>query len=106
MKINILGTEYDFVATTDTKDEKLCRCDGYCDGYEKHIAIETAHNQNDPYSTKNLDALVKRVKRHEIVHAFLFESGLMEYAENETIVDWIAWQFPKLLESFKETEAI
>lgn len=41
--------------------------------------------------------------RHEIVHAYLFESGLTEcsgavnsWAINEEMVDWIASQFPKM----------
>lgn len=46
--------------------------------------------------------------RHEIIHAFLFESGLSEnfthpeYGHDETYVDWIASQFPKMCEVFKE----
>lgn len=41
-------------------------------------------------------------------HAFLFESGLSEnfthpeYGHDETYVDWIASQFPKMCEVFKE----
>lgn len=41
--------------------------------------------------------------RHEIVHAYLYESGLAEnslsvanWATNEEMVDWIARQFPKI----------
>ena len=41
--------------------------------------------------------------RHEIVHAYLFESGLAEcssnitsLAQNEEMVDWIARQIPKM----------
>ncbi|MFD1464645.1 hypothetical protein ACFQ4L_00875 [Lapidilactobacillus mulanensis] len=42
--------------------------------------------------------------RHELIHAFLCESGLAEnsdWAQNEEVVDWIARQFPKLFETFK-----
>ena len=51
--------------------------------------------------------LQKRTIRHEIVHAILFESGLdhnTEWARNEEVVDWIAIQFPKLLDIFKDIE--
>ena len=37
---------------------------------------------------------------HEIVHAFLHESGLSsnsEWAMNEEIADWIALQLPKII---------
>lgn len=52
--------------------------------------------------------------RHEITHAFFFESGLQEsslqycngWAENEEMVDWVAVQFPKMLQVFKEAECI
>jgi hypothetical protein len=47
--------------------------------------------------------------RHEILHAFLYESGLREnsnkvyaWAENEEMVDWIAIQFPKIEKIYKE----
>ena len=53
------------------------------------------------------------VIRHEIIHAFLFESGLAQntndvesWAMNEEMVDWLAIQFPKLLKAFKEAECI
>ena len=52
--------------------------------------------------------------RHEVVHAFLEESGLsdcslrpeMAWARNEEMVDWIAIQFPKMLEAFKWLEVL
>ena len=54
----------------------------------------------------------KKVLRHEIIHAFLYESGLHEnwthpqYGHDETYVDWIALQFDKLLKAFKEAGTI
>ena len=47
--------------------------------------------------------------RHEIVHAFLFESGLAEnseWAQNEEMVDWIAKQGPKLIKAWQEAGAL
>ena len=49
------------------------------------------------------------ILRHEIVHAFFNESGLMDsslqysggWAKNEEMVDWIASQFNKIMECFK-----
>ena len=50
----------------------------------------------------------KQVIRHELIHAFLCESGLHENCEwhNEEMVDWLAMQAPKLQKIFKETEYI
>ena len=50
----------------------------------------------------------KKVLCHELVHAFLFESGLggESWANNEELVDWIAFQFPKMLEAMKNANAL
>lgn len=106
MKLNILGTEYDYEETSDKRDARLCDFDGYCDGYEKRIAIEIEYNENLPGATKDLISLGKKAKRHETIHAYLFESGLKEYSENELLVDWIAWQFPKMIETFNKIGAL
>lgn len=101
MKINILGTEYSYCETTDKEDNGLIGNDGYCDGYAKIISIETGHNWNEPNSIQDREAMYKKIKRHEIVHAFFNESGLMEMSQNELLVDWIAAQFPKMYEAFE-----
>lgn len=106
MKLNILGTDYEYELTSDTKDASLCGCDGYCDAYSKRIAIEVDHNRIDPMQTKNIDDLVKKVIRHEITHGFIFESGMCELAENELVVDWFAWMAPKLFKTFQEMDAL
>lgn len=59
---------------------------------------------SDPNSWKKLDIYKKRNYSLRNVHAILFESGLdhnTEWARNEEVVDWIAIQFPKLLDIFK-----
>jgi hypothetical protein len=55
---------------------------------------------------------MRRVVRHEIVHAFLMESGLDEssnpadaWATNEEMVDWFARQGPKIYKAWKEADA-
>lgn len=61
-------------------------------------------NDDNPMNMGNMDIYEKRTIRHEIVHAILFESGLdhnADWPRNEEIIDWIAIQFPKLLEIFK-----
>ena len=60
-------------------------------------------------SAKNVDEFRKKVLRHEIIHAFMHESGLGEnstYARDEELVDWIAFQFSKMLKAFEETNCI
>jgi predicted SprT family Zn-dependent metalloprotease len=66
-------------------------------------------DKNDTMALQDMDTFIKKVIRHEIIHAFLIESGLnnnsmkVEYwAQNEEMVDWIAYQFPKISMVFKE----
>lgn len=106
MNINILGTNYDFRETTEKDDPRLCGNSGYCDAYAKVIAVETDFNESAPHSIKDFGALKKKVRRHEIIHAFFFESGLYEFGENEQLVDWIAWHIPKMLEIFGQVQAL
>ena len=109
MKINILGTEYDFAETTAEEDNRLYSNDGYLDGYydiwEKTIRV-VSDIENHPNNSGNLDEYKAKVKRHEIVHAFLGESCLKDYNDDEVIVDWIAFQFPKMLKAFQEVGCI
>lgn len=106
IKLNILGTEYDYEITSDKKDTRLCDNNGYCDPYEKKIAIADDYNENAPDSIKNIESFKNKIKRHEIIHSYFAESGLVEYSENEQLVDWIAWHFPKLLATFNEIDAL
>ena len=57
----------------------------------------------------DLVAYQRKVIRHEIVHAFLYESGLWQnsygskcWAQNEEMVDWFAIQEPKIHSAYIE----
>ena len=106
MKLNILGTEYDFSEATVKEDVSLHDNNGYCDSYKKQMAVKREYVENVPDCVKDMNNFKRITKRHEIIHAFLFESGMREWAEDEELVDWIALQFPKMLETFKQIEAI
>ncbi len=106
MKVQVLGTDYTIHVTDKLKDSNLEKMDGYCDHSVKKIVIDTFQQTQD--ALEDLEAYKKQVIRHEIVHAFLFESGLTQesWAGNEEIVDWIAYQFPKLCKAFKKAGAL
>ena len=96
-KINILGTEYT-IEPRNLKDENY---DGFTDNTD---------NQNE---VGDFDFLQKKQLRHEIIHAFLSESGLQcnwqhmeQFGHDETTVDWFAIQSPKIFEVFKELDLI
>lgn len=104
-KINVLGTEYILEESNQLVDCYLEGRDGYCDTSIKKCVVDEMIPTGEPGEKKNLQVYKKAVTRHEIIHAFLFESGLencSEWARNEEMVDWIATQFPKMLKAFKE----
>ena len=106
MQVNVLGTKYTIKESNELKDFNLRDGDGYCDSSTKTIVI--AAFQDEPGSLGDLNGYKKQVIRHELIHAFLFESGLdgCSWAKNEEIVDWIACQFPKLTKAFEIAECI
>ena len=106
MKVDILGTQYEVKQANKTNDVNLETCDGYCDTTTKEIIIGTFTPCTG--SLKDLGEYEKKLTRHEIVHAFLYESGLAHnsWASNEEIVDWVAIQFNKLVKAFEETECL
>ena len=102
-KVNILGTEYSIKRQNEKETSKLEYADGFCEFYSKEIVIDDF--EPTPKTVANPNLYKKKVLRHEIVHAFLYESGLdvsSEWARNEEIVDWIALQCPKLQKAFEE----
>lgn len=105
----ILGEEYKI--NTDVliyDDEYLHEVNGYCDSSIKEIVV-ARFNTDTTGSLKNMKSYENKVVRHEIIHAFLSESGLSEnseWATNEEMVDFFAKQFPKMLKVFKDLEII
>lgn len=109
--VNILGTPYK-ILIIEEEDYKYDReADGWCDPSVKEILI--FNYKQSAESVRDLVDYQRKVLRHEIIHAFLYESGLWQnsygskcWAKNEEMVDWIAIQEPKLHEAFKEAGAI
>lgn len=107
MKIDILGIEYTLIETTESTDTALIGKDGYCDTSAKMCVVDEMNNLSQD-AKKNLPEYKKSVKRHELIHAFLYESGLdvCSWGNNEEMVDWLAIQFPKMLKAFKVADAL
>lgn len=103
-QVNVLGTTYTVKNDSEVNDPKLKECDGYCDDTMKLCVV--ADFVPDTMSKGNLKEYQKKVTRHEIIHAFLFESGMAEMSADESFVDWIAYQFPKLHQAFQEANAL
>ena len=108
----ILGEYWGLYIGDDKEFPQLKNCDGYTDKTARCIVVI---EKPEECSLKYFERYQRKVIRHEIIHAFLFESGLhspahYEAAENEEhpemMVDWVAVQFPKLLKVFKDAGAL
>ena len=107
-KVNVLGTEYTIIESSVDKDAKLDNQDGYCDTSIK-VCVVDGMKTTDNQAKANLPEYKKSVIRHELIHAFLYESGLdgsAYWAVSEEMIDWLAIQFPKLLQAFKDADCV
>lgn len=118
MKVDILGTPYEITVKKYDDDEAFERrsIDGYCDSYIKKIVVcdMTTYKGWEHESKETCEAAQKQTLRHEIVHAFLNESGLADnagvydnpWAKNEEMVDWISIQGVKIFKAWVEADAL
>lgn len=105
-KICILGTQYSVITGVSfQKDSELKGRFGYCSFVERKIVIgDLATCDTWKNESENIRKMQERLTlRHEIIHAFLNESGLNSsanevdcWARNEEMIDWIAIQYPKI----------
>ena len=105
--VTILGVKYKILIIGEDDYRYSREADGWCDPTAKEILL-----YNYPQSTesvKDLIAYQRKVLRHEIIHAFLYESGLWHnsvgcksWANNEEMVDWLAIQEHKIRKAFIE----
>lgn len=114
MKIDILGTEYRIEIHKVSEDSYMEKkgLAGYCEEENKLIVV--ADMSEEKYfvgmDEKAQEIYRKKTLRHEIIHAFLNESGLSDssnrfdgaWAKNEEMVDWLAIQAPKIFSTFKK----
>lgn len=103
MKVNVLSTVYriKYVPSLDGRG-------GETDFYTKEIRISEQEDIPAEYKTDNLKEMQRHVLRHELIHAFLFESGMDQnsaaheaWAVNEEMIDWMAIQMPKIMAAYE-----
>ena len=105
--VSILGTQYKILIIPEGDYRYKRDADGWCDSSSKELLLFNFKQDLD--SKRDLAEYQKQVLRHQIIHAFLFESGLNinsgrsnSWATNDEMVDWMAIQEPKLHSSSKE----
>lgn len=113
-KIDVLGQEYTISIVSESEDPKLKVNNGYCDCSTHEIVIcDSEDLTGDVNAVKDMTVFIKQVMRHEIIHAFLCESGLQAcshntdcWAYNEEMIDWFAIQSSKIIKAFKDAKCI
>ena len=107
-RVNVLGTEYEiYLNVPEDVDATLKVCQGYCDKTTKRVCVGKL---GEECNLGNPTEYVKYVIRHELIHAFLFESGIggdtvwdIDGEEHpEHMVEWIGMQFPKIMKAYQE----
>lgn len=103
MEISVLGVRYDLKECSKSDPDFPENCDGYTDTSIKKCFVEEM-KEHELGMKKDLNYHKKKVKRHELIHSFLYESGLDICCDwvCEEMVDWLAIQFPKLQKAFEE----
>lgn len=105
----ILGTPYTVNICSPDEEKLLQSCDGFCDKTSHKICVTTKAEECD---LDNFDAYQRKVIRHEVLHAFLFESGMdcninrygtgVVSSHDEQMIDWFAAQYPKIRRVYEE----
>ena len=110
-RVNVLGSSYVIHYRKECEDVRLKGLDGYIDYTAHEIVIRRQERGED--SCKDPAVVERDTLRHELIHAFLHESGLNSsslgveaWASNEEMVDWLALQMPKIVEVMEEAGAL
>lgn len=117
-KISVLGTVYTISKVKDGEDAYITENNlgGYCDSIQ-HVIVLLDYNTLKSWDSETdlkKRTVEKQNLRHEVIHAFLNESGLKwnslrspgAWAQNEEMVDWFALQFPKICEVFRQLDCM
>ena len=111
--VDILGSKWTIKYVDD--DPEFEQANGYTNDAAREIVIENVKTSDDPLSFDMQSQYTnqKRVLRHELIHAYLYESGLGDssnscdaWAVNEEMVDWFARNIPKMIITFKELKCL
>lgn len=104
--VRILGAIWVVRSATETEEPRLEGVNGFTDWTTRTICLE----KNTQGNLGNMETCMNKVIRHEVVHAFMFESGLGDsfehkyFGHEETIVDWIAYHMENIVSVIKDIQ--
>ncbi len=105
---DVLGSKWTLWFEDESSSPRYQKHNGWCDNSTKqcHVCYRTKNEMmpENPYEFYN------SIARHEIIHAFLYESGIVnaaiirtnKWCKDEMMIDWMAAQMPKIYEVFKQ----
>ena len=108
LMVSILGSHWNIIICTEKEDSRLEATNGFVDWTSRKIYAADWEGQDT--SLENPFEFTMKILRHEIIHAFMFESGLgddwqhQSVGHDETTIDWLAIQFPKIEGVINEVE--
>lgn len=97
--VRILGAVWTVRSATETEEPRLEGVNGFTDWTTRTICLE----KNTQGNLGCIKTYMNQVIKHEVIHAFMFESGLgdsfehKDYGQEETIVDWFAFQMGNIM---------
>ena len=107
IKVNVLGTEYEIIKADEKSHPLFEQVNGWCDTSVKKIYIATKEREEG--DKESLQEVINKTTRHELIHAFIYESGIdveVDWASNESLVDFLAIQIPKIVKVFEQVNAM
>lgn len=103
--IEIMGSLWSIKYQTGQECKFLEEADGITDASTHEIIIQA----ENPNNIGDMDIVRAIALRHELTHAYLYECGLgsnfehaNKFGHEETIVDWFARMFPRILKTYQE----
>ena len=72
-QVSILGGNWGIHESDEIQEPRLVGADGFCDDSTKEIFIDSLARVDESCAKKDLESYKKKVLRHEITHAFLYE---------------------------------
>lgn len=114
-KADVLGSEYTLRFIPEDKDPQLDNSNAYCDSCGSTIVIDDLSKLKDlcpdAFISKDMVNRLKVTIRHELIHAFMHESGIttcshLPWAHDETLVEWLAVQLPKMAKTMQDLKVL
>lgn len=98
-KVEVLGSEYEVIIRPDSTDERLC---GSCDWIDRKIYLSEHLFIDKGEGYLEQEKFASHIFRHELTHAFLYESGNTKLENDEESVEWVTRMTERMNDTYKE----